>query len=66
MKSFYSAFCILTALTVMLAAGCAAVLYNSYPSLAWIPLVLFLAVLIGALLFISGSSVFAPVGSIVW
>lgn len=52
MKTFYIIFSILTAFVVVLVGGCTAVLYGYAPSLIWIPLILFLLIVVGALLFI--------------
>lgn len=52
MKSFYTAFLMIMSALVLLTGGCAAVLYSHAPSLMWIPLGLFLLVVLGALIFV--------------
>lgn len=52
MKAFHIAFSVIVALTIVLAGGCAAVLYGYAPALMWIPLVLLLMIAVGALLFV--------------
>lgn len=52
MKSFHIVFSLLAAFAVALTGGCTAVLYIHYPSFIWIPLTLFLLLIVGVLLFV--------------